>query len=901
MTSTETGASTTTLTIRAFHKPTSGAAVYVDKKVKIVKRVYPANATLSGPVNPKEDINTYTWSTTTNGVTGKYTAQWSLTGDVTNYMGISFSDNEKCILSKIANATDSISGVITLTIIKNVDGTQVLSVSKDLQLLNPDILMTSTTNPEVMACMYAAGLAWNETYMTKEEAAAVTDSLIQTGTSNSTSIFYKYGRNIKTFDEFEYFTGLTTIPQYCLYYCSSLTSVKLPQQVTSIGRCAFASTRLVTIHIPSNVTSIGERAFEYVSTLSSIYGASGVTTVNKLSFYDCKKVSYIESTSTFGLFTHKNYRLEGHGEIQAYMYGVKTFTLYSGSYFEDMTTSRDLLLYHTGSIEDLTDQLKLGYRAIEITSNMSDAEFRIDYTSISGEEKSVVKGVGVHLLDLSVEYIAITGVTEYEGYVIPTITYYNTHSYSEYNMEYKEQVDVFIAHKNSILYTPDEWTAGGYSNDDAEGVAVIQYYSGGFIVAKEDASESGLAWGGYDKEIVGIYTFDGNSSEVVDYDGVGNTQKIIEQLSGYTDSKGITGAPAAEACANYTFPSGRKGYLPAFSEFGIVILNDSAISSAMTLIGGTVMPIRYYWTSSQYNDERAWEKRSSSDWSTYEDKYSEEYVRAFSELNYLNITANLSTKFTIEYTHGNGKPMAKEVGLGGTSLNVKAGTQVTVTPKALGNITAEPQTFTWEGFRKDLNFVFAKDAGVYIQHVNGSLHTEAEWTAGGYANGDANGVAILGSNASFVIAKEDAGSSALRWGGYNKIVPDIVTSRLSATAVLDYDGAGNTPKIIEYLAGTNDGNVDGAPVAEACAAFTFPNGKKGYLPALGEWQGAYNNKTAVVSAMTLIGGTAIQSNYYWSSTQNNRYNSWYLNWNGGYLYGNGKNGYGTYVRAFATL
>lgn len=187
--------------------------------------------------------------------------------------------------------------------------------------------------------------------------------------------------------------------------------------------------------------------------------------------------------------------------------------------------------------------------------------------------------------------------------------------------------------------------------------------------------------------------------------------------------------------------------------------------------------------------------------------------------------------------------------------------------------------------------------GVYIQHVNGALYTESEWTAGGYANSDANGVAILSeTEPAFVIAKQNASSSTILWGGYGKTVPDIVTSTSSSIAVLDYDGAGNTPKIIEYLAGTNDG----APAAEACAAFTFPNGKKGYLPALGEWKTAYNNKTAVESAMTLIGGAAIQTEYYWSSTQANSDTSWRLHWNLGVMLNYSKS-FNHNVRAFAAL
>ena len=186
--------------------------------------------------------------------------------------------------------------------------------------------------------------------------------------------------------------------------------------------------------------------------------------------------------------------------------------------------------------------------------------------------------------------------------------------------------------------------------------------------------------------------------------------------------------------------------------------------------------------------------------------------------------------------------------------------------------------------------------GVFIEDVDGYLYTVGEWDG----SKTANGIAVLTDNCRFVIAKQNASSPGLLWGGDGKTVPDIVTSKSSSTAVLDYDGAGNTPKIIEYLAGTNDGYVDGAPAAEACAAFTFPSGQKGYLPALGEWQGAYNNKTAVVSAMSLIGGTAITSDYYWSSTQYSSHYSWTLNWIGGNLDDEFKRKF-HYVRAFATL
>ena len=593
------------------------------------------------------------------------------------------------------------------------------------------------------------------------------------------------------------------------------------------------------------------------------------------------------------------------GVVYALAFGEYTFTAPSGSAFGDGTTSKTLVLGSTGAIEDLTERLKIEYLTLVLSSNKEGAQFTLSYTASDGTEKSDTVTAGNHLLKVTKgTVVTVTPVSTYGGWTAPaasTVTMSSTSNAK--TMNYTEEVNVYIAHKNGTLYSTDEWTASGNSNDDAEGVCVMRAFSGGFIIAKTDASESTLVWGGYNKTISGIVTTTTQADAWKDFDGVGNTPKIIEQLSGYTDSRGITGAPAAEACTAYTFPSGQTGYLPASGEWDLAYDYKAAIVSAMTLIDGTEIKTDAYWNSTQHSNTNSWRTNWDSGTLSNGSKYVNHYVRAFAPFGYLNITSTLATKFTVSYTNNYDEQVTQRVGAGGTSLNVKAGTQVTVTPDAIGDITAEPQTFTWEGFRKDLSFVFAKDAGVYIQHVNGSLHTEAEWTAGGYANSDANGVAILSETVpAFVIAKEDDSSSTLKWGGYGKEITDIVTSTSSATAVLDYDGAGNTPKIIEQLSGYTDLNgTVGAPAAEACVAYTFPNGKNGYLPALGEWQIAYNNKTAVVSAMTLIGGTAIKSDSYWSSTQYYSNYSWYLCWGNGYLGNYGKLDYYGYVRAFAAL
>ena len=91
-------------------------------------------------------------------------------------------------------------------------------------------------------------------------------------------------------------------------------------------------------------------------------------------------------------------------------------------------------------------------------------------------------------------------------------------------------------------------------------------------------------------------------------------------------------------------------------------------------------------------------------------------------------------------------------------------------------------------------------------------------------------------------------------------------------AVLDYNGANNTQTIISLL------GTDKAPAAEACVAYTFPNGKKGYLGAAGEWQLVFNNKEAVESAMEIIGGIAIGNS--WTSTGFGGSSVWCMFWSG---------------------
>ena len=261
-------------------------------------------------------------------------------------------------------------------------------------------------------------------------------------------------------------------------------------------------------------------------------------------------------------------------------------------------------------------------------------------------------------------------------------------------------------------------------------------------------------------------------------------------------------------------------------------------------------------------------------------------------------------QFELSYTNPNGEAKIETVTKGSHAINVSKGEVVTITPKAISGYQAPAtSSVTMSSTSNSVTMDYTEETLVYIADTSGNLYTEAEWTASGKTNDQAEGVCVMrAKSGGFVIAKEDVSSSKLACGGYYKTISGIITSKTSSIAVLDMDGIGNTPKIIEQCIGYTSNGVTGAPAAEACTAYTFPSGQKGYLPALGEWKIAYNNNTAVISAMTLIGGTAIKADYYWSSTQCDSKNSWYLYWIKGTMNKNSKfDTYAGCVRAFAAL
>jgi len=97
-----------------------------------------------------------------------------------------------------------------------------------------------------------------------------------------------YWGNVEHFNEFKYFTNVTSISDNAFYEYTSLTSITIPNSVTSIGKDAFRGCGGLTgVTIPNSVTSIGVTAFYDCSGLTSVTIGDNVTSMGNDAFGGC--------------------------------------------------------------------------------------------------------------------------------------------------------------------------------------------------------------------------------------------------------------------------------------------------------------------------------------------------------------------------------------------------------------------------------------------------------------------------------------------------------------------------------------------------------------------------------------------------------------------------------------
>ena len=124
--------------------------------------------------------------------------------------------------------------------------------------------------------------------LSEDEAAAVTEL----------GEVFRNNKNITSFNELQYFTGLSSISNEAFNSCSNLTSVIIPSSVNNIGAGAFFGAGLTDINIPTSVTTIGESAFKHTA-LNSVSFPNSVTSVGNGIFYATNLTQPVYNSTIF--------------------------------------------------------------------------------------------------------------------------------------------------------------------------------------------------------------------------------------------------------------------------------------------------------------------------------------------------------------------------------------------------------------------------------------------------------------------------------------------------------------------------------------------------------------------------------------------------------------------------
>lgn len=177
--------------------------------------------------------------------------------------------------------------------------------------------------------------------------------------------------------------------------------------------------------------------------------------------------------------------------------------------------------------------------------------------------------------------------------------------------------------------------------------------------------------------------------------------------------------------------------------------------------------------------------------------------------------------------------------------------------------------------------------GVYIYANDGLVYNPDDWNT---ANNDsAVGVAVVDDNCKFAITKGEKSNGAWSYVLNGTDVSELTNYDDSSQAVTDFNGKNNTAIIIAAAPDEKGPNNAAHYCYNQTVSISGRGTIHGYLPALGELQAVYNNKSLIDSAMNLIGGIAMPTYRLWSSTERNADVAWRLTWDTGRLGGDYKN------------
>lgn len=173
-----------------------------------------------------------------------------------------------------------------------------------------------------------------------------------------------------------------TMIDHAAFFNSAVTSVTIPDSVTSIHDSAFAyCSSLTNISIPNSVTAIGSFAFEGCTKLESITLPSSLLTISEFLFYDCSQLTTIHIPDSVSSI--RTYAFYNCGKLETIRIPVSVTSI--GSYaFDDCPSS--MTVTYSGSKKQWDAITKGSYNGVlenHLVCNTLEATFTADGTTFA--------------------------------------------------------------------------------------------------------------------------------------------------------------------------------------------------------------------------------------------------------------------------------------------------------------------------------------------------------------------------------------------------------------------------------------------------------------------------------------------------------------------------------------
>ena len=311
----------------------------------------------SDGVTPKLEIREgYWWISYDNG------ANWAQLGKATGEDGkdadsIKITQDENNVYFELADGT-------VITISKTGQSTEFIQF-KDLEVKKLCCLNWDTDHDNELSYQEAA-------------------TIVSIGT------VFKGNTTIVSFNEFQYFNGITdisnafqgctnlweitlpdnlsTIGDAAFANCKSLNSIILPENIVSIGDSSFISCPLSNITIPINTTKVGASAFRNCSKLGQIKILGNIETIDEHAFENCFSLQGIElpqSITTIGISAFKNCT-----SLQSVIFAERcNLTKIAGDLSNSQTYPQNGVFYNCTSLTSIT--IPANVEIIEATAFMN--------------------------------------------------------------------------------------------------------------------------------------------------------------------------------------------------------------------------------------------------------------------------------------------------------------------------------------------------------------------------------------------------------------------------------------------------------------------------------------------------------------------------------------------------